>query len=387
MKKRLIWIIAGLALIALIVIALMPTPIPVETAAARRGAMTVTIDADGVTRVRDLFVVAAPTSGRLERIELEEGEIIAVNQRIGTIYPAPINPAQKSELEAQISAIEASRKSAEANVSALSSQLEQAQREVERMRSLFDAGAIAKREVEQAELSVRTLNDQIDGARNVVRSTAEQAAAARSGRAAYGGNTAGVAVVAPGGGSVLRVFEKSERVVLAGTPLVAIGDPRGLEFVVDVLSSDAVKIEAGDEIIVEGWGGDEPLKGLVRYIEPAAFTKISALGIEEQRVRVIGMFATYPDKLGDGYRVTARIVTWRGDNVISVPAGALFRDGEEWALFVVSNGTAKTRRVKTGQRNAFEVEITSGLKDGERVILHPSSQIAEGVEVEDGGQE
>ena len=183
-------------------------------------------------------------------------------------------PPQKAELEAQISAIESSRGSAQAQVDALESQLKQAEKDRSRLQELLDQGAIPRRQVEEAELAVETLEDQIGAARNNVRAAEEQVKAAKAGRATYGDNTAGVAVKAPSGGTVLRVFEKSERVVMAGTPLVAIGDPKGLEIVVDILSSDAVRVEPGDRIIVEGWGGDRKLEGIVRYLEPSAFTKI-----------------------------------------------------------------------------------------------------------------
>lgn len=381
--RKILWI-SGIAilLIGLAVLANLPKPVPVEVAVVERGAMEVTVESEGVTRVRDLFLVAAPTSGRLDRIELEEGELIGSGVGVATIYPAPINPAQKAELEAQISAIESSRGSAQAQVDALESQLRQAEKDRGRLQDLLDQGAIPRRQVEEAELAVETLEDQIGAARNNVRAAEEQVKAAKAGRATYGDNTAGVAVKAPSGGTVLRVFEKSERVVMAGTPLVAIGDPKGLEIVVDILSSDAVRVEPGDRIIVEGWGGDRKLEGIVRYLEPSAFTKISALGIQEQRVNVIGMFSEYPDKLGDGYRVVARIVTWQGPNVLKIPLNALFREGEEWAVFVVENGEARTRIVTIDHRNEFEVEITGGLEEGEEVILHPSNRLSEGSSVE-----
>lgn len=381
--RRTLWIsLAALLLIALVYLATMPKPVPVEIATVERGELIVTVESEGVTRVRDLFLVAAPTTGRLERIDLEEGDFIAAGANVATIYPAPANEVQKSELEAQIGAIESSRASAASQVASLEGQLKQAVKDKERLAGLVEEGAVPRRDLEQAELSVETLEDQIAAAKNNVRAAAQQVEAAKSGRATYGGNTAGVSVSAPSRGNVLRVFEKSERVVMAGTPLVAIGDPKGLEIVVDVLSSDAVSIEPGDRIIVDGWGGDKELDGIVRYIEPSAFTKISALGIQEQRVNIIGMFSEYPDRLGDGYRVVARIVTWEGSNVLKVPASALFRHEDGWALFIVDGGTARLRPVTIDHRSAFDVEVTSGVEEGDRVILHPSNRIEDGVGVE-----
>ena len=382
MRRYISITIALVVVVGLIVLANLPKPVPVETAEVERGEMVVTVESEGVTRVRDLFVVAAPTSGRLDRIDLEEGEMVAAGTQITTIYPAPINPAQKAELEAQISAMESSRASAQAQVDALVSQLRQAEKDRDRLQALLDQGAIPRRDVEQAELAVKTLEDQVAGARNNVRSAQQQAEAVKAGRANYGENTAGVPVNAPDRGTLLRVFEQSERVVMAGTPLVAIGDPKGLEIVVDVLSSDAVRIEPGDRIMIEGWGGEKTLEGIVRYLEPSAFTKVSALGIQEQRVNVIGMFSEYPDRLGDGYRVVARIVTWEGQNVLKVPVNAIFREGEGWAVFVVEDGKARIRQVTIDHRNSFDVEITGGLEEGDRVILHPSSRITDGTDVE-----
>ena len=380
MKK--VWIaIAVLVVVGLAVLANLPKPVPVETAVVERGSMMVTVESEGVTRVRDLYIVAAPTSGRLERIDLEEGGMISAGAKVATIYPAPINPAQKAELEAQISAIESSRGSAQAQVDGLETQRKQAVKDRDRLQDLLDQGAIPRRQLEDAELAIETLDDQIAAAKNNVRAAAQQVEAAKAGRATYGENTAGVGVSAPSGGTVLRVLEKSERVVMAGTPLVAIGDPKGLEIVVDILSSDAVRVEPGDRIIVEGWGGEKRLEGIVRYLEPSAFTKVSALGIQEQRVNVIGMFSEYPDRLGDGYRVVARIVTWEGSNVLKIPLNAIFRDGEEWAVFVNDNGEARLRTVTIDHRGAFDVEITGGLEEGEEVILHPSNRIEDGTSV------
>ena len=377
------WILAGIVVVGLIVVSLLPKPIPVDMAEVSRAEMIVAVEAEGVTRVRDLFLVAAPVSGRLQRIELEEGDIVKEGTQITTVFPAQVNPAQQAEIEARIDAIEASKQSAEANLAGLKNQLVQAQREEERLKELLDAGAISRQQAEQAELIVKSLEEQVESAGFAVQSTAKQAEAAKTGRSAFGGNTAGIAVKAPASGSLLRVFEKSERVVMAGTPLLAIGDPKGLEIVVDILSTDAVKIEPGDRIIVDGWGGDKRLEGIVRYIEPSAFTKISALGIEEQRVNIIGMFSEYPDMLGDGYRVVARIVTWEGKSVLQVPASALFRDGEVWAVFVIEDGNAVQRSVTVGHRNSFEVEVVEGLSEGDQVILHPSNQIQDGVGVEE----
>ncbi len=381
--KRFRWVLLGLIILGLIAVSLIPKPIPVDTAEATISDMTVAVEAEGVTRVRDLYMVAAPVSGELQRIELKEGEIVQRGTFLTSILPAPLNPAQQTEVEARIDAIEATKKGAEANLKALQAQLAQAQKERERLKALFEEGAVAQRDTEQAQLAVKSLEEQVEAAQSTVRSTEMQAEAIRTARAGYSTQQSGaVRITSPVSGTILRVFEKSERIVLAGTPIAAVGDPKGLEIVVDILSTDAVKIEPGARIIIDGWGGDEQLEGVVRYIEPSAFTKVSALGIQEQRVNVVGLFSTYPDKLGDGYRVVAKIVVWESDNVLQVPGSSLFREGDNWATFVIEEGVAKKRTVKVGHRNAFDVEIVEGLSKGDRIILHPSNQIQDGTTVE-----
>jgi HlyD family secretion protein len=188
-------------------------------------------------------------------------------------------------------------------------------------------------------------------------------------------------VRAPVAGHVLRVHEESERVVLSGAPLLELGDPQAIEIVVDVLSADAVKIRPGAELWVEDWGGDRPLRATVRRVEPSGFTKVSALGVEEQRVNVIGDFADTPDGLGDGFRIEARIVVWQADDVLRVPSSALFRHGDGWAVFVMDGGVARRREVEVGARGPFEAELRGGLEEGESVVLHPSDRLGDGVRV------
>jgi HlyD family secretion protein len=189
-------------------------------------------------------------------------------------------------------------------------------------------------------------------------------------------------VRAPIAGRVLRLHEESERIVPAGAPLVELGDPREIEIVVDVLSADAVKIEAGAPLWIEDWGGGQPLRASVRRVEPSGFTKVSALGVEEQRVNVIADFAEAPDGLGDGYRVEARIVVWHADDVLRVPASALFRSGEGWAVFVAEGGRSRRREVEVGARGPFEAEVEAGLAEGDAVVLHPSDRLADGVRIQ-----
>jgi HlyD family secretion protein len=377
------WVLLGAVAVVLVVISLMKTPIPVDVAAVSRGHMIVAVEAEGVTRVRDRYVVAAPVSGRLKRTDLEEGDLVRKGDLLTTVYPAPVNAAQRQEIESNIDALEASQRRAEAELKALVEQLTQARRESDRMDNLYDEGAVSKQQLEQANLQVSQLEQQISAAEQAVQAAEAQANAAKSGRAAYyGGDHEGIPIRSPADGSVLRISEESERVVMAGTPIMIVGDPKGLEIVVDVLSTDAVSIQPGDRILVDGWGGEDTLEGLVRYIEPSAFTKYSALGIEEQRVNVIGMFQKYPELLGDGYRVIARIVTWEGSDVLQIPASALFRAGaDQWAVFTIRHGTASRELVKVGHRNTMTVEILDGLSADDEVILHPPNDVEDGSSV------
>jgi HlyD family secretion protein len=297
-RLRLAFIITMLlALLSLVAVpVLRPAPLKVETALAARGPLRVTIDAEGKTRVRDLFTVTAPVAGLLKRIELRRGDHVGAGATLAIIEPAPLSPYP---------------------------QLNQTQ-------SYMPQSAVVR---------------------------------------------------APVSGRVLRVLEESERVVAAGTPLVEVSNTSKVELVADVLSTDAVKLRPGTTVLVEGWGGDGPLRARVRLVEPSAFTKVSALGVEEQRVNVVADFVEPFVPLGDGYRVEARFVIWEGE-ALKVPAGALFRQGDEWSVFRVEGGRAVCREVAAGQRNESEVEIKDGLSEGERVVLHPPNDLEDGARVE-----
>jgi HlyD family secretion protein len=210
---------------------------------------------------------------------------------------------------------------------------------------------------------------------------AEAALLAASGQT-DGNSDVAVELRAPISGSVLRVLEESERVVTVGTPLLELGDPEKLEIVIDILSTDAVPVRPQAPVLIEEWGGAGALQGRIRLVEPSGFTKISALGVEEQRVNVIADFVDDPGKLGDGYRIEARIVVWKGDNVLKIPSSALFRRRDAWNVFVVEGGRARRRAIEVGHRNPFEVEVLGGLQEGDLVVVHPSDTLDDGVRVE-----
>jgi HlyD family secretion protein len=391
---RVSWKIIALVVLALGVIALLatafrPSPIQVDATHARRGPLRVTVEAEGKTRVRDRFVIAAPVAGRLSRISLRRGDLLkrdAVIARIEPLPLAPLDPRQLAEARARVVAAEELKHQAEAIVERVSADCEQARREYERAERLLETGDIARQEFERVRNTARTCQKELEAAQFKARAAASEVEVAKAAllaveQAGQSGQAAVVFVRAPARGQVLRVIEESERVIIAGAPLVEMSNPSNLELVIDVLSTDAVKVNPGAPVWIENWGGEEALQAKVRLIEPSAFTKVSALGIEEQRVNVIADFVDPPGPLGDGYRIEARIVIWESENVLLVPASALFRHGQGWSVFVIENGRARQRKVEVGHRTAFDVEVRQGLTEGTEVILHPTNQITDGLRV------
>ncbi len=397
MKKRKTWIRIALLVTALGVagvagaIALRPSPVRVEVARVRCGPMRVTVDAEGKTRSRDRFVVAAPVSGRLERINLRRGDTVRRDEVIARIDPspmAPLDPRQFAEAKARVAAAEQLKHEADAVVEHARAECEQAGRERARAEKLIETGDISRQDFERARNAALTCQQQIEAAKYRARAAASEVEVSKAAliaveRAGQSGASATVFVRAPVGGRVLRVAEESERVVMAGAPLVELSNP-SLEVVIEVLSADVVKVKPGMPALIEGWGGEHALEARVRLVEPSAFTKISALGVEEQRVNVIADFIKPDAPLGDGYRVETRIVIWETNEALKAPLSALFRSGQRWNAFVVENGLAKRREVETGHRADFEVEVLNGLREGEIVIAHPSNLVADGVRVSAG---
>lgn len=352
--------------------------VPVETATVTRGPLRVTLDGEGRTRVRERYVVAAPVAGRLERITLREGDAVRRGEILARLAPAPLDPRDREQAEARLAAAEDARRAADAALAQAGAALDQATRRRERAERLAAESLVAVQDREEAELLETTRRQERDAADFRVQVAAHDVELAR---AVLAGGLRIVVLRAPVAGRVLRVPEASERVVAPGAPVIEIGDPAALEVVVDYLSSDAVQIAAGDTMLVEAWGGSGALLARVRRVEPSAFTKVSALGVEEQRVNVIGDLTAAPPALGDGFRVEARVVVWSAPAVLTVPASALFRRGERWTVFTVAGGRARARAVTIGHRTAFDAEVLEGLAAGDRVIRNPSDRIADGVRV------
>ncbi len=381
------WVYVGLGVlvVASLVYALVPDAIEVDVATATRGPLMVTVDEDGETRARDRFVVSAPVAGRVARIDLREGDQVVADQEVARIWTLPLSAREREEQMARIVAAEALAREAEERVRRAETDYAQARRDRERVEQLERRGMVSRQEAEQAMVGERTQANALEEARFHERSAAADAEAARAARLALAEHQSGaegaVRLRAPAAGRVLRIPERSERVVQAGTPLLVLGDPTRLEIVIDVLSTEAVKIEPGMEVLLDGWGGEQTLHARVRVVEPFAFTKVSALGVEEQRVNVIADFVDPPGRLADAYRVDARIVVWSKEDVLTVPASAVFRRGEDMSVFVVERGRARRRDVTVGQRNPTSVEIVDGLRGGEVVIRHPPNAVDDGTRV------
>ena len=380
-RKTTYWLAAFTAL-ALTTLLFRPEPLRVDTGKVVKGAMQVTVDEQGETRAHDRFVVTAPVAGKLARIELHDGDAVQKNQVVARIAPLPLSVQERSEQTARIAAARSHQREAEELVRHAQEDLDQARRESQRVERLVKDGFMSGQAAEQARNAETTSANDLAAARFRAKSAAAEVTLAESGLlAVQGGKGALFEVRSPVAGRILRIPDPSERVVAAGAPLLTVGDLNKLEIVIELLSSEAVKVKPGMTVILDGWGGSQPLKARVRRVEPYAFTKVSALGIEEKRTNVVADFVDAPQALGDGYRVNAHIAVWAANDVVTAPASALFRCGETWCTFAVENGRAKKRAVKVGHSNAQQAEVLEGLKPGETVIRHPANQIEEGARI------
>ncbi len=364
LKRLTFWGPLALALALVLAWLFRPAAVPVDLVAVDRGPLTVSVSDEGETRVRDMYVVSAPVPGRMQRIELEAGDAVVADQtlvaRIEPSDPSFLDVRSAAEARANVDAAAAARTHAEAQVRRAQAELDFARAEYERIRALARSHTVSENELDSAQRRARTSEAALAEAQaeRKVRESEYQVARARL--LAPGAARQRVAdcdcvsVYSPVSGQVLRIVNESEGVVASGTPLVEVGNPGLLEVVVDLLSADAVRVEAGQRVIIEAWGGDQPLDGVVQRVEPFGFTKVSALGIEEQRVNVV-IDITSPrerwERLGHGYRVEPRIVLWESSDVLRVPLSALFRQGDKWAVFVEQGGRAELREVEIGQGN------------------------------------
>jgi HlyD family secretion protein len=392
---RRVAIVAGiLATAALVVWAVMPGAVPVETAPVTKGKFVASVDEDGKTRVRERYVVAAPLAGRLGRIRFKVGDQIKVDDAVAAITPSPaplMDPRTRQEVGERLGAAEANLERAKAVVERARAQSNQANTDLKRTQTLADRGAATAQALEHAELAVRLADRDLRAAEFLDHAAEHELSQMRALLARYSGDSnanetpESWSVTAPVSGVVLRVAQESETIVQPGTPLLDVGDPHDLEIVVDVLSTDAVEIRPGADVAIVHWGGQAALSGRVRRVEPAAFTKISTLGVEEQRVNVL-VDITSPAqdwaKLGDAYQLDAQITVFTLDDAAIIPAGALFRRGDKWNVFVVKDGRAQTRDARVVRRSGRLAAIASGLEEGDVVIVYPSDRVASGVRVQ-----
>jgi HlyD family secretion protein len=391
-RRRILVITVIAAIVLAVVYGFMPKPVPVDAVPVKKGPLRVTVDEEGKTRVRDRFVISAPVAGYLRRVELNVGDSVARGQVVAELEPlrsTVLDPRSRAEALAALAAAQAALNAANENARSADAAADYAQKNRERQKALHSSGYVAKDTLDQADADAKRTEANRLAAHAAVlaaRADVERAQSTLGHSAAEGAadRSRVVAVRAPVDGSILRVHHESEGVVNAGEPLIDIGDPRKLEIKVEVLSADAVNIRTGSTVFFERWGGDFPLTGTVRIVEPEAFTKVSSLGVEEQRVLVIADITSLPDEwklLGDGYRVEASFVIWEGKDVLQVPASALFRKGEGWVVFVIERSRARIRSVKVGHRNGLIAEIMEGLSEQDRVISHPDDRIRDGVRV------
>lgn len=379
---------AGIALGAVAALALLwflfaPEPVVAELTTVNQGPMQVTINNQGQVRVHDRYVVAAPVAAELERIQWHDGDAVKRGEQVAVLRPLPMDARQRQEATARLDAAKALAREAGLRAERAHTDMRFAISERARVESLIRDNFVSPQAAEKAITAEKASRAEWDAARSRQEAAIADIKAAEA--ALFASDATGHArylhLTSPVDGYVLKVHERSARTVNAGAPLVTVGDPSRYEIVVDVLSTDAVKIKPGNTVLLEGWGGGQTLRATVRVVEPVAFTKVSALGVEEQRVNVIADPVDPLGALGDGYRVEARIVIWSEQNVTKVAGSSLFRVGDAWHVFTVEDGRAREREVKIGQRNQDEARILSGLNSGATVVRFPANLLTDGARV------
>lgn len=390
--------ILGVVILSALFLALRQPPLAVDLGEVTKGPLVITVDEDGETRVREAYVVSAPVTGRLLRITQDVGDpVIAGETVLATIQPSEptfLDVRSQSEARAQIRSSEAALKLAKAEVERAAAERDFAQNELKRMETLFQTQTVAEAAVDRARMQFSSTRAALASAQAAVDVADHEMERARamlitpqdSPEGGIDTRCCTVDVRSPITGRLLRLIEESEAVLPAGAPLVEVGNPRELEIVVDLLSSDAVRVEPNAPVRIMDWGGNYELMGRVRRIEPFGFTKISALGVEEQRVNVIIDFAdpeAIPAALGHGFRVEVKIEEWRTEDTIRIPEAALFRQGNIWSAFLVKDGRVEQRLLEIGRSNGQSAEVLGGVEAGEQVILYPSEKVEEGIRVKE----
>lgn len=389
--RRKVLVISVLAIVVVLLIyGFRPKIQEVDIVSVKRGPLQITIEEEGRTRLKDRFTISAPTAGYMRRINVKVGDTVKKGQIVAVLEPLQsqaLDPRSRATAQAAVSSAEATLKAAIERERVAKADAGYIEQRRERLKALYAKGSISKDQFDQIDSEAqkaRALQDSAAAEVNVARSELERAKITLQNFTARNSGHDSVAISAPLSGSVFRVYRESEGAVNMGEPLIDIGDVKNLEVRVEVLSSDAVKIKKGTPVLFKRWGRDEPLAGIVRLIEPAGFTKISSLGVEEQRVLVIVDITSPPEKwnvLGDGFRMEAHFIIWEGKDILQVPTSALFRSGTGWAVFVEEKGKARKRMVEVGQKNGLAAEILSGLKEKEKVVAYPEDSISDGTKI------
>ena len=388
--RRLLPWLGGIFLLALVAWGLWPKPVVIETGTVTRGPLTVRVSEEGKTRVRNRYVVAAPVAGKMRRVSLKPGDEVQAGVTILTaiepVAPPLLDPRARAQAEAVVSMTEASRKQAAESLEAKHAALKMAAADRDRMRAVTRGGSLSESDRDKTEGDASIKAAEVRAAEFSLQVIDYELAQARAAMERPDSNSSEniLQMKSPVSGRVLKVMQESEMVVAPGTPILEIGDPTDIEIEAEILSRDAVTIHPGDLVEVGQWGGETPLQGRVRRVEPAAFTKISALGVEEQRVIVLSDLVDVPAAaraLGDRYRVEVSVAVWQSDDVLIVPAGALFREGNAWQTYIFRNGTAKLTPVQAGHSDGRFTEILSGVEAGDEVLLHPPDTVKDGASV------
>jgi len=390
-KKQLSIVIVALLIVAGLAYGFWPNPITVDTGTVRREPMELTIEEEGKTRVKDKYVISAPVSGMLQRIQFETGDHVTAGMNVARIKPSAPNLLDERQLaisNARLSAAEAALDQAKENLRLAKEEASYNEKERIRVENLHKNGVGTDQDLDRAILADRRAQANKNSAEfgvKIAEHELESAKASVQWAQHSQSNTDDILEIqSPVDGYLLDVPNRSERPVLTGESLIEVGDLKSLEIRVDVLSSDAVQIQPSTKVRIKRWGGDCILNGRVRVIEPAGYTKISALGVEEQRVPIIVDITSNEkdwSRLGDSYRVVAEFIIWTGENVLQVPTSALFRSSDDWALFTLENGRSQRKTVKVGHQSGLNAEILDGLKEGETVLTHPDERIEDGVRV------
>jgi len=392
MKRKVLIGIVGLLVLALLGWAFMPTPAEVEIAAVTQGRFERSVQEDGKTRLRDRYVVSAPLAGRVARLLLKQGDTVVRDAAVATFWPvapALLDERTRAEQSARIGAMQASVARAQANVGRAGAALDQAQAELKRSEALAQQGFVSPNQNETGRLAVRLREKELESARQeeaAARHELEQSRVAlrQFSQITPDGRQRAYEVKAPVSGKVLKVLQQSEGIVMAGTPIMELGDPTQLEVVVDILTEDAAQIKPGTAVQLSNWGGPDVLTGQVRLIEPAAFTKVSALGVEEQRVNAIIDITSPPEKwqaLGDGFKVDVRVLVQVVENAVMIPVSALFPVGARSGLFVLDKGHARLQEIEVAARNGALAWVKTGLAKDTQVIVYPDTKLKDGTRV------